>query len=160
MFKQILSVALLLIFALLFVLVFYSKDQSKENSAHVDQVVHVNCPLASQACNINLNENVKFEVSLSPSGFPALEPLVLQLKSSLINFKEINNFSAFFEGRDMEMGKHTLALNTPVEISSLIAKGVIPLCPMDPNMVWRLVIQFEFQNKVTSLEFELPSSTH
>jgi len=89
-----------------------------------------------------------------------MEPLVLQLKSNHINFQKIKNFSALFEGRDMEMGKHSMILNSPVEVSTLLAKGMIPLCPMDPKMVWRLTIQFELQNKVTALEFEVPSNIH
>ena len=139
---------------------FFSKYQNEKQVEQIDQLVHVNCPLKRQTCLINLGADFKLEVSLSPEGFPAMEPLVLQLKSSRINFKQIKHFSAFFEGRDMEMGKHSLSLSKPLESGVLLAKGLIPLCPMDPNMVWRLNIQFEYQEKMTSLQFEISSATH
>ncbi len=154
--KYLISAGLLCFITALLILVFYSKD----SVVHVDELVHANCPLVSQSCHINLGKNFNLEISLSPNGFPAMEPLVLQLKSNHINFQKIKNFSALFEGRDMEMGKHSMILNSPVEVSTLLAKGMIPLCPMDPKMVWRLTIQFELQNKVTALEFEVPSNIH
>jgi len=159
-FKRCLRFGLLVTFAVLMLFSFYSKYQNEKQSEQITQLVHVNCPLKKQSCLINLGKDFKLEVSLSPKGFPAMEPLILQLKSSQIDFKQIKHFSAFFEGRDMEMGKHSLSLSKPLESGVLLAKGLIPLCPMDPNMVWRLNIQFEYQEKMTSLQFEISSATH
>ena len=88
-----------------------------------------------------------------------MKPLTLKLESDQIDFLKISNFNASFKGRDMEMGHHTLTLNSQSS-NLLLAEGLIPLCPMDPMMVWVLNVTFEHQSKVTSLTFEVSSERH
>ncbi|MFT5718143.1 MAG: hypothetical protein ACI9T7_002348 [Oleiphilaceae bacterium] len=109
---------------------------------------------------MNLAGGVKVEVSLSPNGLPALKPLILKMNSKQIDFLQTEEFEASFEGRDMEMGYHSFVLDPTSNSNMLMAKGLIPLCPMDPMMVWVFNIQFKYQNKVTLLTFEVPSAVH
>jgi len=158
--KNIVRIVVGLFFLTSLALFLYLKSGDDKAVLKVDEVVRVHCPLQSQPCLINLGEGVKLEISLSPNGLPALKPLMLQLKSNQINFQQVAQFEASFEGRDMEMGHHSLALIPSKNTNMLLAKGLIPLCPMDPMMVWKLNVQFEYQNKVTLLTFEIPSGLH
>jgi hypothetical protein len=148
-----------LVFMMLLVLFFFFKKESEKVALNIDENVQVNCPLHSQSCRVNLSHGVNLEVKLSPDGLPAMKPLVLSLKSDQVDFLKVSNFKASFEGRDMEMGHHTMVSNSSSS-NLLVAQGLIPLCPMDPTMVWALKIQFEYQNKTTLLTFEVPSNSH
>ena len=68
---------------------------------------------------------------------------------------------AWFEGRDMNMGKHFLL---PVnednsDIPDLtVLKGLIPVCHIDSSMIWRLVVEFQYKEGVIQLYFEQGAS--
>jgi len=149
-----------LVFIVLCALFLYLNKEGDNVDQKIDEILRVHCPIQSQSCLINLANGVKLEISLNPNGLPALKPLTLQLRSDQIDFQQVAQFKASFVGRDMEMGHHSLALSPSTNSNLLLAKGLIPLCPMDPNMVWVLNVQFKYQNKVTMLTFEVPSGSH
>jgi len=149
-----------LVFMAFLVLFLYLNNEDDTLALEVDEIVRVHCPIQSQSCLIHLSNGVELEISLSPHGLPALKPLTLQLRSNQIDFQQVERFEASFKGRDMEMGHHRLALSASTSSNLLLAKGLIPLCPMDPMMVWVLNVQFRYQNKVTLLTFEVPAGPH
>lgn len=146
-------------FIAIVVLFFYLQKENNNDALQVDENILVNCPLQFETCRLNLTDGVKLGITLSPEGLPAMKPLTLKLESDQIDFLKISNFNASFKGRDMEMGYHTLTLNSQSS-NLLLAEGLIPLCPMDPMMVWVLNVTFEHQSKVTSLTFEVSSERH
>jgi len=148
-----------LVFIAFLVLFLYLNSEDDTAALKVDELVRVHCPIHSQSCLIHLTNGVQLEISLNPHGLPALKPLTLQLRSNQIDFQQIERFEASFEGRDMEMGRHPLTVSPATSANMLLAKGLIPLCPMDPMMVWVLKVQFQYQNKVTLLTFEVPSGS-
>jgi len=158
--KSLVRIIIGLVFIVLLALFLHLKKEDDNVSLKVDEVVRVHCPIQSQSCLINLANGAKLEISLTPNGLPALKPLTLQLKSNQIDFQQVVQFEALFAGRDMEMGQHSLVLSPSTNSNMLLAKGLIPLCPMDPMMVWELKVQFKYQNKVTLLTFEVPSGPH
>jgi hypothetical protein len=157
--KNLVSGIVGLVFISLLFLFIHLKKEAANSVLEVDEVVRVQCPIATQACLIDLVGGMKIEVSLSPGGLPMLKPLILKLTSNQINFKKIKGFEASFKGLDMDMGSHLLALDPTISSGVLIATGLLPLCPMDPEMVWVLNIKFQYQNKVTLLSFEVPSGS-
>ena len=149
-----------LICIVLFALYLFLSKTEREEALTEDEVVHVHCPIHQKNCLIHLAGGAKLELSLSPEGLPALKPLTLKLNAHDIDFDAFTYFDASFSGRDMEMGHHSLVVNSSVTKNELTATGIIPLCPMDPNMVWVLSVKYQYKNKVTVLMFEVPSGTH
>ena len=136
---------------------FYLQGNDAVEKEKIDTVANIHCPLQKQSCLINLSSNIKLNVSLDPKGFPAMEPLTLKLESKQIDFEALTKFEAVFKGRDMEMGQHSFVVSPAENPNTLVAKGLIPLCPMDPKMVWELNIKLGFQNQATLLKFEVSS---
>lgn len=158
--KNSVAISIGLFLLALLALFLYLKVEDEKIALKLDAVVRVHCPLQSQSCLVNLGKGIKLEISLSPNGLPALELLTLQLKSNQIDFQRVEQFEATFIGRDMAMGQHSFTLSPSENSNTLLAKALIPLCPMDPMMVWVLNIQFQLFEKVTLLKFELPSGSH
>ena len=76
---------------------------------------------------------------------------------------DIGQVSAWFEGRDMEMGRHFLSFqgnDLDDDANFLLAKGMIPVCTIDPDMPWRLVINFEYQGEVLQVNFDVSVKGH
>jgi len=71
---------------------------------------------------------------------------------------ELENILAWFEGRDMNMGQHFILFSTENDMNSRInGTGMIPVCTIDENMVWRLIVQFTYQGQAMRVEFDLSS---
>jgi len=136
-----------------------------------DQVINVPCPLQLQACRIRVGD-LALALSLSPRGLPALTTLSLQIKPLEPLLSPLTQFEAWFEGRDMEMGKHYFKQTfgqksgqeasvpeTPSNKNTIHATAMIPACSIDPMMIWRLNIEFVHQDKRSRLRFEMSSGT-
>lgn len=96
--------------------------------------------------------------NLVPGGLPVLEPLALTVDLENIERQQLQHFRAWFEGRDMNMGQHELSMNESPKLNQISSVGMIPVCVVDQAMVWRLNIQFEYQNEMTGLTFDLVSA--
>lgn len=136
----------------------YLKQSNDHTTQKINETLRVHCPLQSEPCLIHLAGGLELNIRLSPRGLPTFKPLTLVLESDQIDFSLVKWFEASFEGRDMEMGRHDLLLNPVIQSNTLSAVGSIPLCPMDPHMVWLLTIKFQYQNTVRLLKFEVASS--
>jgi len=75
---------------------------------------------------------------------------------------KLENIFAWFEGRDMNMGQHFMLFPSEKNLfESIKGAGMIPVCTIDTNMVWRLIIQFTYLGKGMRVEFDLSSEkTH
>jgi len=146
MVQRTLGVIVLLLVILLCVLFLEPINNSKNDA----QVYSVSCPLQKSHCLVHLTNKLSLDFTLSPLGLPVLEPLFLSVKSLHLNINELNNFKVWFEGRDMDMGKHFFQLNVenlPSKATHISGTGMIPICMIDSNMVWRLVSQFSFRGR-------------
>lgn len=114
----------------------------------VHQSMRSKCPVTRQACTIVI-DGKPLLFRLRPDGLPALTPLNLEVQIDE-QLASSSDWSAWFEGRSMDMGLHFLALDEghSTENAGLVhLSGMIPLCTVDAHMLWMLNVQFVYQNK-------------
>ena len=131
----------------------------------VDQLVRVHCGLHQGPCRLNF-AGLEVEATLNPLGLLTMTPLVLEL----VSVEQSRNFSSpwkvWFEGRDMDMGRHFMHPRAP---DSTILRddahafrahfdGMIPICSIDPDMSWLLNLQTVINEQVVRFSFELSSA--
>lgn len=120
-----------------------------------DQTLHSDCPLAAQGCIVQI-EDGPLAITLRPQGLPALTPLTLELAGTFAS--HANDWLVWFEGQDMEMGRHFFSPKSgPAQSSSdlLYFSGMIPVCSIDERMVWLLNVQFAYNGQLTRVVFEI-----
>ncbi len=102
------------------------------------------CQLSNTPCTVSLPGHGRFTIALNPMGLPAMEPLQLKMTGLDISPENIKDMKLWFQGRDMYMGQHFLQPDLPKSIAneaSMEFDGMIPVCTVDNNMVWQLVIE-------------------
>ena len=139
----------------------------------VIKVIQSDCHFEHGLCELELSEAVSLSFQLTPNGTPAMEPLYLTI-AGLEGFDDAHRvLKVWFEGKNMYMGQHfMLPVQEPAAKGiahlndALSLRGMIPVCSVDENMVWRLVVELplEQEKSITFLEnqrrqqihFELP----
>ena len=121
-----------------------------------EPVTKIACPLQQEVCTVSVADQ-QFDLRLTPHGLPSMTTLQLELMSKTAALSELSQFQAWFEGRDMDMGRQPLVLDNTVGANRIVAQGIIPMCHMDAGMVWLLNINFRYQNSDIRLLFEMSS---
>lgn len=113
------------------------------------------CDPSRETCSVSL-DSVLLRIQLLPAGLPAMEPLTLQV--GVESPYDIQLLSAWFEGRDMDMGRHELASSHEYDEPDVMTlRGVIPVCSVNPKMVWQLKMRWKIRNTQQLLVFDLAS---
>jgi hypothetical protein len=102
-------------------------------------------------------DDLVLQISLQPNGLPVLEPLKLTISKSGGKAEQLSDVAAWFRGLDMDMGQHPFLFKNGTSLSSdaISASGMIPICSIDPNMVWRLTVQFKYLDVWAQVLFDL-----
>jgi len=142
-----------------FLLVFYFSQRQTSDAVHgfgqPDSLIKVDCNLSEVACPIRMGE-LQFEVAMTPKGLPVLEPIRLAIKGQTPVI-DASQWLVWFEGRDMEMGRHILVPSDDASQSQKSFLGIIPVCTVDENMVWLLNVQLSADNTVRRFVFAMTS---
>lgn len=112
------------------------------------------CSPSRGACSVSLDATT-IQVELQPSGLPAMVPLTLRVGvSSQVGVQLLR---AWFEGRDMDMGRHELTPLNQDDASGagIMLRGVIPVCSVNPMMVWQLKLLIEVNSIQQLVVFDL-----
>lgn len=137
------------------------KQTNLDRSSQVTNSTVVQCPLHEKVCSVNLGGGL-LTIQLSPNGLPALQPLTLGLSSSDIL---LHKTEAWVDGKDMDMGRHyfepqDISVQAENGVQTQSFKGMIPLCSIDQNMIWRLHLVIPVGEKWEELIFDMPSVGH
>ena len=146
-----------------FSLVFFSEWSKSRSEVHkVDLTFNSECLYEKGDCVLHLAKSLKLNVKSTPSEIRALERFQLSVSVPGSEAAEITELIVWVEGRDMDMGKHFL--NLPEAGFSLhdgvSVSGVIPVCTIDVNMVWRLVMSFKHRGKLINVNLDLKTLNH
>lgn len=111
------------------------------------------CSISESSCLVNIGIENTLTLDLQPKPLPVMETLfvVLRVGEGLLFQK------AWFEGRDMNMGKHYLLPDNDskkVSDNQIILKGMIPVCHIENSMTWRLVVEFVYKQELIQIHFE------
>jgi len=159
-FVLIASISFVLLIALYFLFGQRQSTPLEKNGDNllVEQTFHLTCPLQEQTCTLHLADDLTVSFDLLPKGLPVLQLLEFSLSSSQNNINQLENIVAWFEGVDMDMGRHFIAFpsDSPDEYVTK-GQGMIPICTIDSRMTWRLTIQFSYKTKLTQINFDLRS---
>lgn len=148
---------LLVLLLLLAYMTFLGRGTLLETKDTTDLYFSSECDLNSTSCSLHLAEQFMLTFRLKPKKIVPLERFELLISSDNESFDQIEALAIWFEGRDMDMGRQYLrplkGLNNAG--SSLLAQGMIPVCTVDPDMVWRLVVEFNYQGKRMHVSFDV-----
>lgn len=112
------------------------------------------CSPSRGACSVSLDAYT-LQVELQPPGLPALVPLTLRVGGG--SQPGVQLLRAWFDGRDMDMGRHELAqLND--QSGTIMLSGVIPVCSVNPMMVWQLKLLLQVHNTQQLVVFDLAAN--
>ncbi len=136
---------------------FNDRDQGLPE-ASFDQRIHTQCK-TDTSCYLNLTRQLKLGVDIEPKSLPVLTPLSIRIQPQLQDIDDFQITHAWFEGRDMDMGKHFLDIRA-TEDQVWLLNGMIPVCTVDRAMIWRLVIRYTLDGLLTELQIDLGASEH
>ncbi len=162
--KDWLSTCLVLVMALLGLafFLFSTEDPVLAEPKSPDYSFNSECSLNTNDCLLHLAESLDINFRISPEEIRALERFDLKVSVSGQASEKVSGLIAWLEGRDMDMGTHFLSLSesTFEAQKPLIFSGVIPVCSIDDDMVWRLVVSFVYGGQVMQVNFELQTQPH
>lgn len=127
------------------------------------KVIQSDCHFEQGLCSLELSKTLNLSFQLTPLGVPAMEPLLLKITGLDGLALTHAMVKVWFEGKDMYMGQHFMLPVQEETVKDLVHssgelafQGMIPVCSLDENMVWRLVVElplsFEQANTFTLLE--------
>lgn len=158
--KDYVTGALLVCLVFLGLILFALYDKSAPNEHQKpDYNFSSDCDISADDCRLHLFNDLELRLQVSPSEIKALERFQLKLHTMNNAGAELSNLVAWVEGRDMDMGQHFLSSKAELA-NEFVLSGMIPICTVDAEMVWRLVVNFEFQGKTIRLDFDLKTSQH
>ena len=140
--------------ALLFLFYSYVKDNATETQAV--QIIDNTCFIENKPCLISLPHISDLSIHLSQIPVPAMEQITLTVSGIP---KDQLSLKIWFEGKDMDMGKHYLlplpnkgnkGMDAVTEFT-----GMIPVCSLDNNMVWLLIVELSNQDLLFRVRFPL-----
>lgn len=123
-------------------------------SSAVQTVMVLDCELSIRECRLQVSPLINLRFFLHPFGLPAMEPLTLSISGQSLADVQVQR--AWFEGREMDMGLHMLI--PKIETSdpdSLVLQGMIPVCSVNPLMVWQLKVLAEIRDQSYLFVFDL-----
>jgi len=119
----------------------------QDQQGSVIKTIQSDCHFEHGLCKLVLSSDVTLSFKITPKEIPAMEPLYL----TITGFDGFANTShlikVWFEGRDMSMGQHFMlpvqdgSLNDAHLNNRLTLSGMIPVCSVDQDMIWRLVVE-------------------
>lgn len=119
------------------------------------------CSLHKGVCTIRL-DGLDMSLDMSPRHLPPLEPVQLTVVSPA-TLKALNMLT-WFEGQDMDMGRHYLSegasSNGLENTSTMTFRGMIPVCTVDQDMIWQLHLRVEADAQLHEYVFNLQSGNH
>jgi len=150
------ALALLCLLLIIWLLPYQSSDSSQTRIA--DQVVYLSCDVSENPCVLNLPQQLKMTLSVSPAGMPALKPLAFQLKIEAQPVSPLTLEAGWLNGKTMDMGRHFLTLHQQTNRQWEL-QGMIPVCTVDPEMVWQMTLQYRYQDTLTELQIDTVSDS-
>lgn len=150
-----LPISIIILSAIIFLSIYSSKKGSsiQENI----QIITSACSLNHSSCSVEVLDSLVINFDLLEKDLPALEPLQVVIKGA----PDVESIKIWFEGRDMNMGQHFLipvSNEQTILNESMIFKGMIPICGIDKQMVWRLVTEILSQNTRVKIQFDLQAT--
>ena len=110
------------------------------------------CAPSRAICSVQLG-SITLQIQLQPPGLPAMVPLTLRVEAE--SLADVQMVRAWFEGRDMDMGRHDLAPIPESDTTAIMWSGVIPVCSVNPQMVWQLKLLLQVQDEPQQIVFDL-----
>lgn len=111
------------------------------------------CSPSRGSCPVSVHSTT-LQIQLQPPGLPAMVPLILHIGGETLD--EVQLLRAWFEGRDMAMGRHELVpLKQDDGAGVIMLRGVIPVCTVNPKMMWQLKLLLQIQNTQQLIVFDL-----
>ncbi len=144
--------ALFALFALISLMVIF--NTKKQESSHQANIISSTCQLDRRSCVVSLPNNQEISFTLQPKRLLVMEMLSMRVDGFDSNMK----IKIWFEGRDMEMGKHYMqpVSNKSESLpSTILYKGMIPVCSLNPQMIWVLNAEFMHENHLILVQFQL-----
>ena len=149
MLKLIVTTGIIFIFGIAS-FVFYNNNK---NTAEITTTtIHSDCSLQKMPCKVFMPDGQMLLFVIEPNSLPAMEPLRLSVTGGAI-LK--NPFKVWFEGKNMNMGRHYMLLdhNKNQAFDKKIFKGMIPVCSIDNEMVWLLNVEVALKNQLFKIQF-------
>lgn len=117
--------------------------------------VYLSCTFIRGECRAE-QDGMTWHLSLSPSHFPALERLSLSVQVPA----QFRVQQLYFEGANMEMGRHFIQELKQRTANRYAGKGMIPVCSVDSEMAWQLVAVVEHDSGLLKVIWPLGPSVH
>ena len=124
-------------------------DQKRSSEIHIQK-----CELGLIACAVKVpSYDRDLSIQLFPFPVRALEPVYLKVRNS---HPDITIVKSWFEGVDMDMGRHFFIPDKKSSDENLQAfKGMIPVCTLDENMDWKLMLEMKVDSVLYTFQFNL-----
>jgi hypothetical protein len=150
------------------ILIFLVLVQSVENKAlnsdslEADFSYRSDCLIIGSGCSLPVLDEFDMSIEVKPKVVEALDRFHVQISVPSKESKEVSNLLAWVEGRDMDMGRHFLSQpKKDADLSQGVSlSGMIPICTIDVNMVWRMVLSFTYRDKLIHLHLDLNTFQH
>lgn len=126
------------------------KDEAEEGVRET----RIHCHFESHSCSVHMDDG-SFELNISPLPIQALNQVQISLSNLSINGDDM---MLWFEGRHMDMGQHLLLPSEQNANDRLTWQGAIPICSVDPEMAWDLVISLESDGSPQRIKVAIPTS--
>jgi hypothetical protein len=139
----------------LVVFIFFQLYNNNKNTVAIAKAtIPSKCSLENMSCSVSMSDGQILLFDLVPKGLPAMEPLMLTITGSGLNQKPLK---IWFEGKDMNMGKHfMLPVTSQNQLSNAVSfKGMIPVCTLDKDMQWLLNIELTDKHQLYHIQFQL-----
>ena len=125
-------------------------------------IIKSHCHFENGICEHELHKNLHLRFEFIPADLPAMEPFILLISTLSGEQIRSGNIKIWFEGRDMNMGQHFMlpaqdqireTVKSGPEV--LAFKGMIPVCTVDADMVWRLIIELSHAGSMQQIHFDI-----
>lgn len=110
------------------------------------------CAPSRTSCSVRVGF-ITLRIQLQPQGLPAMVPLTLRVDTETL--ADVQIVRAWFEGRDMDMGRHELAPLPGNDTTAIMWGGVIPVCSVNPQMMWQLKLLLQLRDEQQQIVFDL-----
>jgi hypothetical protein len=111
---------------------------------------------------LNLLDGLDVHLGINPAAIEPLERFQITLSIVSNEPDALEDPLAWVEGRDMEMGQHFMSGfgNKIDPKTEVVLTGMVPICTVDANMVWRFVLDFRYQGKLIRVHSDLRMLQH
>lgn len=147
------------------VVYFLSEGQfgSQQSDKEVDHTYYSDCLSSAPDCLLHISSNLELNIRIEPLEIVPLERFRIHLSSPIeSSLDDISDLIVWVKGRDMDMGKHILTQASQGNdlTQGVSLTGMIPVCTVDDDMVWRLVVSFMHKGKLVHVNLDLKTTRH